>query len=60
MRLGAFLMLVVCTTASLVWAQDDSDAAVRSSIIALEKAWNQAYKAADIRALDSILDTRLC
>jgi hypothetical protein len=48
MRLGAFLMLVVCTTASLVWAQDDSDAAVRSSIIA------------DIRALDSILDTRLC
>jgi ketosteroid isomerase-like protein len=32
---------------------------VRSKIIALEKAWNQAYKAADIRALDSILDNEI-
>ena len=59
MRLGAFLMLVVCTTASLVWAQDDSDAAVRSSIIALEKAWNQAYKAATSGRLTQFL-TRDC
>ena len=59
MRLGAFLMIVVCMTLSLTWAQDDSEAGVRSRIIALEKAWNQAYKASDIRALDSILDNEI-
>ena len=42
-----------------VHAQDDSDSAVRTRIIALEKAWNQAYKAGDTRALDSILDNEV-
>jgi len=46
-------------TALPVTAQDDSESAVRSKIIALEKAWNQAYKAGDIRALDSILDNEV-
>jgi ketosteroid isomerase-like protein len=55
MRLTALLMLV-CATAWLVQAQDDSDHGVESKIIALEKAWNQAYKAGDRRALDTILD----
>lgn len=59
MRLTAFLMIVVCSTGSFVRAQDNSDSAVRSKIIALEKAWNQAYKAGDIRALDSILDNEI-
>ena len=59
MRLSACLMILVCATASLVRAQDDSDSAVRSRIIALEKAWNQAYKAGDIRALNSILDNEI-
>src|SRR6202171_585585 len=59
MRLSACLMIVVCTTALFMPAQDDSDAAVRSKIIALEKAWNQAYKAGDIRALDAILDNEI-
>ena len=59
MRLGACLMIVVCTTAVFVRAQDTSDSAVRSKIIALEKAWNQAYKAGDTRALDSILDNQI-
>jgi ketosteroid isomerase-like protein len=58
MRLGALLMIVLCITTSLVWAQDDSEG-VRSKVIALEKAWNQAYKAGDIRALDSILDNEI-
>jgi ketosteroid isomerase-like protein len=52
-------MIVVCTTTLLVQAQDDSDSATRSRIIALEKAWNQAYKAGDIKALDSILDNEI-
>ena len=59
MRLSACLMIVVCTTAVFVRAQDTSDSAVRSKIIALEKAWNQAYKAGDTRALDSILDNQI-
>ena len=59
MRLSACLMIVVCTTFQFVRAQDDSASAVRSKIIALEKAWNQAYKAGDIRALDSILDNEI-
>ena len=32
---------------------------MRTRIIALEKAWNQAYKAGDTRALDSILDNEV-
>ncbi|HVI80211.1 MAG TPA: nuclear transport factor 2 family protein [Candidatus Acidoferrum sp.] len=32
-----------------------SEAAIQSKIIALEQLWNQAYKSADIKALDSIL-----
>ncbi len=58
MRLIAFLMIVFCVTTSLVWAQDDAES-VRSRVIALEKAWNHAYKAGDIRALDSILDNEI-
>lgn len=59
MRLTGFLLLVICATALLVRAQDTADSAVRSKIIALEKAWNQAYKAADTRALDAILDNEI-
>lgn len=59
MRLIGFLMAMVCATATIVAAQDDTNAAVRSKIIALEKAWNQAYKAVDTRALDSILDNEV-
>ena len=55
MRLTAILVLI-CATAWLVQAQSDSDHGVESKIIALEKAWNQAYKAGDRRALDTILD----
>ena len=53
------LLGLLCGSAMLVTAQDDGGAAVLSKIIALEKAWNQAYKAGDIRALDSILDNEI-
>lgn len=59
MKLCACLMIVICTAVLCVRAQDESEAAVRSKVIALEKAWNQAYKAGDIRALDSILDNQI-
>jgi ketosteroid isomerase-like protein len=44
--------------AATVWAaaQTDTDSATKSKIIALEQLWNQAYKSADMKALDSILD----
>ena len=56
MRLTVWLMVLVCATTLLVLAQDDTDHGVQSKIIALEKAWNQAYKLGDKRALDAILD----
>jgi len=49
----AALLLV----ASFLAAQSDSG--VAGKITALEKAWNQAYKAADRRALDAILDDHI-
>ena len=41
----------------MVWTQDDEVA--RTQVLALEKAWNQAYKAGDVKALSSILDNSL-
>jgi ketosteroid isomerase-like protein len=59
MKLSAFLAVSLCATALMTPAQDDTEAAVRSKIIALEKAWNQAYKLGDKRALDGILDDQI-
>jgi ketosteroid isomerase-like protein len=59
MRFVALLMTVACAVPSLVWAQDDSDRATQSRIVALEKAWNQAYKLADREALNELLDDQL-
>lgn len=53
MKLTTYLLLLVCA-APLLWAQgyDESE----SKIVALEKAWNQAYKLGDSKSLDSLLD----
>jgi ketosteroid isomerase-like protein len=40
-------------------AAQDHDSAARDQVLALEKAWNQAYKAGDTKALSSILDNSL-
>jgi ketosteroid isomerase-like protein len=45
------LLLAICAGA----AQENADP-VATKIIALEKAWNQAYKLGDTHALDDILD----
>lgn len=58
MKFTGFLIVLVCATA-LVSAQNDADRNVQSKIIALEKAWNQAYKLGDKRALDRILDDQI-
>ena len=57
MRQTGLLMAFVCVASLLAMGQDDSS--VQSKVIALEKAWNQAYKAGDIRALNSILDNEV-
>jgi ketosteroid isomerase-like protein len=54
MKLTIGLILLLCAPALLVSAQDD--AGVQSKIIALEKAWNQAYKLGDKNAISAILD----
>jgi ketosteroid isomerase-like protein len=59
MRFTVLLMALVCAVALFVQAQEDAERIVQSKIIALEKAWNQAYKLADKRALDRILDVRI-
>jgi len=51
-------LALLCVPAVLVHAQD-YDAAARDQVIALEKAWNQAYKAGDTKALAAILDNSL-
>jgi ketosteroid isomerase-like protein len=50
--------LWTCAPVVLVHAQD-YDATARDQVIALEKAWNQAYKAGDTKALSAILDNSL-
>jgi ketosteroid isomerase-like protein len=50
---------LLCATGSLIAAQDDAVSDVQSRIIALEKAWNQAYKLGDRKALDGILDEQM-
>jgi ketosteroid isomerase-like protein len=37
-------------------AQDRPDSAVESKIVAMEKAWNQAFKFRDTKALNELLD----
>ena len=59
MRLTSFLLVLVCTTAAIVMGQNDTGSDVQSKIIALEKAWNQAYKLGDVRALDTLLDEQI-
>ena len=58
MRLTSFWLAFICAASLVVAGQDDSS--VQSKIIALEKAWNQAYKAGTGRLwMDSSM-TRLC
>jgi ketosteroid isomerase-like protein len=60
MRMTRGLLLALMYAPSLlVSAQNDTNSGVQSKIIALEKAWNQAYKLGDTRALEQILDDRI-
>ena len=54
----ALTFVLMSAAAVPVFAQDD-EASARAKVMALEKAWNQAYKAGDTKALASILDNSL-
>lgn len=54
MKLACVLTIFTLCSGSLTLAQDTD--ATKSKIVALEQLWNQAYKAGDTKALDSILD----
>jgi ketosteroid isomerase-like protein len=56
MRWGAVVVLLAC--AAMVQGQDDL-ASTQTRIIALEKIWNQAYKAADVKSLAALLDEQV-
>lgn len=58
MRVSCFLALFLCTAVRFANAQD-TEAAVKSKVMALEQLWNQAYKSGDTKALDSILDDQV-
>jgi ketosteroid isomerase-like protein len=58
MKCAGVLMVLLCAALS-VTAQDPSDAATKSKIVALEGAWNQAYKSGDMKALDGLLDNAI-
>jgi len=50
------VVLLVSSLFAPAAAQDDSTAAAVYTIIALEKAWNQAFKLRDTKAMDILLD----
>lgn len=51
-------VIVAVVGASIACAGQDADSA-KTKIAALEQLWNQAYKAGDTKALDSILDNAI-
>lgn len=59
MKTILFSLVVLVVYGIPATAQDTSEAAIQSKIVALEKAWNQAYKAGDTKALDGLLDNSI-
>src|SRR5882724_9865646 len=59
MKLTGLVMACLLTVSRLAVGQDESPSDVQSRIVALEKAWNQAYKLADRKALDALLDDQI-
>ena len=53
------LLSIVAVPPLAAQNSDESDAQARSQVLALERLWNQAYKAGDTKALASILDNSL-
>jgi len=59
MRWIGFGILLALTVGVAPTAVTQDDEVARTQVLGLEKAWNQAYKAGDVKALSSILDNSL-
>ena len=59
MKAKVYFTAVVCLASLRMCAQDQSNQAAASKIVALESVWNQAEEHSDIRALDLIFDDAL-
>jgi ketosteroid isomerase-like protein len=55
MKMKWIASLILLATGALL-AQSEPEAAAKAKIMALEKAWNQAYKLGDTKALGTLLD----
>lgn len=55
MKRALLLSLFIYSTVLRLPAQE-TEAAIKSKVVALEQLWNQAYKSGDTKALNSILD----
>ena len=51
-----YLFLIAAITVPCASAQDEAANANASKIMAMEKAWNQAFKLRDTKAIDALLD----
>jgi ketosteroid isomerase-like protein len=54
-----FVALLLVGGAAVPASSQLDEATARAQVLALEKAWNQAYKAGDVNALAAILDNSL-
>jgi ketosteroid isomerase-like protein len=58
MKVSMYVALLICASL-FVAAQTYGDSAVRSNILALEYAWDQAQERGDVKALSAIFDNAL-
>jgi ketosteroid isomerase-like protein len=59
MRNIAFVIVLVCSLVQSARTQNSGDASGRSSVLALEHAWDQAQERGDVKALTAIFDDSL-
>jgi|ERR1700677_4921360 ketosteroid isomerase-like protein len=59
MKTTGFVMLLVCSALLLAIGQNSGDSGARSTLLALEHAWDQALERRDVKALAAIFDNSL-
>ncbi len=59
MKVRVYFAVLVVAAPLFVAAQNYGDSAVRSNILALEYAWDQAQERGDVKALSAIFDNAL-
>lgn len=52
----SLVVAILLCVSTILCAQNESDSAAQAKVVALEKAWNQAYKLGDAKAMSALLD----